>query len=392
MADELRRPLRRRRVFDLVRTSRPTPLAAATAAVAASALVLVAWLALAPGSPDDGPVVVVGIERPDPVTTATTAPAGGLADDDDPFDSELALPSDEAIAADLALASEPDPVLPRRRPLAPAPIEAVSEAGPFGPLPRIASDGRKPFDLYARAAPVASSPGPRIALVLGGMGLNRELTLQAIRNLPAEVTLAFAPYGDDLQGLVNQARAAGHEVMLHLPMEPFGYPSVDPGPRTLRAGDGAGTNLDNLSWMMSRFAGYTGVVNYMGARLMADEAALKPVLAELAGRGLVYLDNGASTRSLAAEVGQALHLPVRRAHGVIDAAADVERIRQGLTGLEEEARRSGLALGAGTGLPVTLQAVEAWAADLAERGFVLVPASAAFRDAPQASAAKTPSP
>jgi uncharacterized protein len=175
--------------------------------------------------------------------------------------------------------------------------------------------------------------------------------------------------------------------MLHLPMEPFGYPAVDPGPRTLRAGDGAGDNAENLAWLLSRFAGYSGVVNYMGARLGGDEAALRPVLAEIGKRGLVWLDDGSSSRSLVHGLAREIDLPVRRAQVIDDASYD--DIRKRLALLEEEAHRSGVAIGSGAGLAVTIDAVQSWARDLADRGVDLVPASAIFRksETPRSAAA-----
>jgi len=377
MADELRRPLRRRRLGDHLRAVRPSPLAATSFMLAAAAIGLGVWLATAPDNHPGGPVVRVSIAPlPDPMITGTP---GEPAEVPEATALEPALPSVEDVAADEALADQ-TVIVPRKRPLTPAPVEAVSEAGEFGPLPRIARDGRTPFDVYARAVPdsVHSSARPKIAIVLGGMGLNPKFTRQAIRDLPEAVTLAFAPYGETVQALAHEARASGHEVMLHLPMEPFGYPAVDPGPKTLRAGDGAGDNPGNLSWLMSRFAGYVGVVNYMGARLGGDEAALRPVLAEIGRRGLVFLDDGSSERSRVQRLGGEVGLPVRRA-AVIDAGTSFDDIRSRLGQLEEEAHRLGTAIGSGAGLPITIDAVQSWARDLAERGVDLVPASAIFR-------------
>jgi uncharacterized protein len=393
MADELRRPLRRRRIADHLKALRPSPLAAASFTLAAAAMGLVVWLVAASDGFEPGPVVRLSITPPDPVITGTADRRGDPGAAPERLAGMPELPSGEDIAADYALADRTALVLPRKRPPAPAPVPvsvpAVSEAGEFGPLPRIASDGRRPFDVYARAVPasVLSSQRPKVAIVLGGMGLNAGLTRQALRDLPSAVTLAFAPYGDTVQTLAHEARARGHEVMLHLPMEPFGYPAVDPGPRTLRAGDGAGDNPENLSWLMSRFAGYAGVVNYMGARLSGDEAALKPVLAEIGRRGLVYLDDGSSARSLVPRLGREVDLPVRRAE-VIDGAS-FDEIRARLARLEEAAQRSGRAIGSGAGLAVTIDAVQSWARDLDSRGVDLVPASAIFRipETPQRAAA-----
>jgi uncharacterized protein len=362
---------------DHLRALRPSPLAAATLTVTVAAIGLGAWLATAPDTFEGGPVVRVSIASPDAAITGTTDSRG------DPAVAHAAiaeLPSPEDIAADEALADRSPLVLPRKRPVAPAPLRAVSEAGEFGPLPRIAEDGRTPFEVYARAVPasVLNSNRPRIAIVLGGMGLNPKLTRQALRDLPGDVTLAFAPYGDAVRSLAHEAREQGHEIMLHLPMEPFGYPAVDPGPRTLRAGDDADANGEHLKWLMSRFAGYAGVVNYMGARLGGDEAALKPVLAELGRRGLVYLDDGSSARSQVQRIGRDVNLPVRRAQ-VIDADGSFAAIKARLLRLEEQAHRSGFAIGSGAGLPVTIDAVQSWARGLADRGIDLVPASAIFQ-------------
>ena len=390
MADKFRQPLRRRGISDHLKVLRPSALAAASLTVAAAAVGLGTWLATASDGYYAGPVVRVSVAPAEAVITGTAGkrsdPAGAL---DQVATLAPALPSAEDVAADLALAERAQPLVPSKRPLAPAPIEAVTEAGEFGPLPRIANDGRTPFDVYAAGvpAPVLDSGRPKIAIVLGGMGLNPQLTRQALRDLPSTVTFAFAPYGDAVQTLADEARAQGHELRLHLPMEPFGYPAVDPGPRTLRAGDGAGENAENLSWLLSRFAGYAGVVNYMGARLGGDEAALRPVLAEIGDRGLVWLDDGSSSRSLVHSLAPEFALPVRRAQIIDDASYD--DIRKRLARLEEEAHRTGFAIGSGAGLAVTIDAVQSWARDIADRGVDLVPVSAIFRqsETPRSAAA-----
>jgi uncharacterized protein len=389
MADQFRQPLRRRGISDHLKALRPSALALASLAVALAAVGLGTWLATASDNYYAGPMVRVSVA---PVDALITGTVDGRSDpavlDQGPQDHVAslppallppALPSAEDIAADEALAERAPATVPRKRPLAPAPIAAVSEAGEFGPLPRIASDGRTPFDVYAASVPasVLNSGRPKIAIVLGGMGLNPQLTRQALRDLPSTVTFAFAPYGDAVQRLANETRAQGHEIMLHLPMEPFGYPAVDPGPRTLRAGDSAGDNAENLAWLLSRLAGYAGIVNYMGARLGGDEAALRPVLAEIGKRGLVWLDDGSSSRSLVHRLAREIDLPVRRARVIDDASFD--EIRRRLTLLEEEAHRSGFAIGSGAGLAVTIDAVQSWARDLSDRGVDLVPASAIFR-------------
>ena len=161
---------------------------------------------------------------------------------------------------------EPAPAPPVAS-LPPAPDPALVDATADGPLPKIARDGRKPWQVYARPVPAGTQTVRRIALVVSGMGISESATAHAIETLPPEVTLSFAPYGARLQEWIDKARAAGHEVLLELPMEPFGYPQNDPGPHTLLTGGDTGENISRLEWLMSRFTGYAGV---MGARLRAE--------------------------------------------------------------------------------------------------------------------------
>ncbi len=187
--------------------------------------------------------------------------------------------------------------------LPPAPDKRLVEKSRFGLLPRVGADGARPADVYAR--PVFASaklrPGaPRVALLVGGLGLNPASTSDAIARLPAAVSLGFAPYGDDLDGEAAAAREAGHEILLQSPMEPFTYPADNPGPHTLLTSASDADNLDSLRWQMGRFVGYAGVVNHLGGKFTADARALTPALSEIAARGLFYLDDGSSPRSLAA--------------------------------------------------------------------------------------------
>ena len=118
---------------------------------------------------------------------------------------------------------------PPGAPLPASPIAGFFAPGPAGPLPIIAPDGRTPFEAYRR--PFVPDNRPKVALVIGGLGLNSRATQTAIEALPAEVTLSFSPYADGLQGWIDRARAAGHEVLLEIPMEPVDFPDNEiPGP------------------------------------------------------------------------------------------------------------------------------------------------------------------
>ncbi len=253
-----------------------------------------------------------------------------------------------------------------------------AEASRHGPLPRVADDGTRPADAFARPVkPVPGQPNaPKIAIVIGGLGVGAVSTNDAISKLPGAVTLAFSSYGAELDQQAARARASGHELILQVPMEPFDYPDNDSGPQTLLTSLDAAQNVDRLQWAMSRFQGYVGIANSMGARFTASEQALAPVLRETAKRGLIYLDDGSSSHSLASQIAGANNLAFAKADIVLDtvpAAGDIDRA---LGRLEAAARERGSAVGMASGLPVTLERIAKWAKAAEGRGIMLVPISA----------------
>lgn len=263
--------------------------------------------------------------------------------------------------------------------LAAAPDARLVERSDFGPLPRIGPDGARPSQVYARPAPPPAKGRPRIALLIGGLGLNDQTTTRAITKLPGEISLAFAPYGANLKAQAAKAREAGHEILLQMPMEPFDYAQNNPGPQTLTIDAGGVRNLERLHWGLARAPGFVGIENFLGARFTADEAALSPVLKDLAERGLIFVDDGTSARSIAPIVGPSLNLGVRRADIVIDAVADGAKIDEALQRLETLARENGLATASGSALPVTLEHLSRWAEGLAGRGIDLVPVTSTLK-------------
>lgn len=384
--DELRQPLRKRGVMERLWAKRPSALQVASLAALIAFGAGGAWLAAIPYPNAGEPVFTANIPPIEELKTASIdkpkaepeeAPAQDEVPDAPPDEVEIVEPPPMQ-----AMETEASIIVAPRRALTRAPIAAVTEDGPYGPIPKIGRNNRKPLFAYARTTSdqIVHSDMPKIALYLGGMGLNQDLTRRAITTLPGDITLAFAPYGEDLQPQVDKARAEGHEILLQLPMEPFGYPASNPGPKTLLTSADANANLDALMWHMGRFAGYAGTTNYMGGRFVSEAAALRPVFAELKRRGLAFLDDGTAGRSQTLDLGRDLALPVRTAYRVIDTKPDPRSIAQALADLENEARVSGLAIGSGTGLDITIEAVAQWSKTLADKGIILIPVSAAFKD------------
>jgi uncharacterized protein len=252
------------------------------------------------------------------------------------------------------------------------------EMTPRGPVPRIAADGTRPADAFAR--PVQPLPGkpdaPRVALIVGGLGVSANTTADAISKLPEAVTLGFVPYGSDVAALATRARTSGHEILLQVPMEPFDYPDNDPGPQTLLTTLTPQQNIDRLYTVMGKIQGYVGMTNTMGARFTASEDALSPILHETAKRGLIYVDDGASPRSAAGRIAGAGNLSFVRTDVVLDAVPTAKEIDRALDRLEMTAREHGFAVGMASALPVAIDRLAAWAKAAEGRGLLLVPISA----------------
>ena len=256
----------------------------------------------------------------------------------------------------------------------PAPLPGLYENGPGGPLPIISASGERPDQAYAHEFHGAENV-PTVSVIVGGLGLSQSLTERAIEVLPAEVTLSFAPYADNLQDWINRARADGHEVLIELPMEPFDYPNNDPGPHTLLVDASTQENNRRLVWLLSRAAGYTGVANYLGARLGAAQGPLSEIFAELEARGLSVFHDGAGRRAVLEQAGRQAQARMTIADRVVDSDPTPRAIDGRLLELEALALQNGTALGSGFAYPATVDTIAAWAEGLDGRGYQLAPAS-----------------
>jgi hypothetical protein len=277
-------------------------------------------------------------------------------------------------------------------PLAPEPgVQMVAAPDPDlvlegenGLLPVIGEDGREPWQVYAR--PFTEDTGqPRVAILLANLGLSQSATNAAIQQLPGGVSLSFTPYARSLDLWIAEARAAGHEVFLELPMEPFNYPALDPGPHTLLttlpfANEESSAPFDDnqarLDWLLSRFSGYVGVTNFLGDKFISDPESLTPVLESLRDRGLMFLNARTAPSSVAGQLAADLALPQALNNRFIDNEASRVAIDARLFELERIAKSEGTAVGIGFPYPVTLERVARWVPTLREKGIVLAPISA----------------
>ena len=375
--------------IELLRRIASNPYAAAGGA-AALFVAAGAVLVLVAGDPRAGaPMIKAAIKRPEAAAPKAAALTGAEAFTLDSlgFGDDVAVPgfelSDAPPVQGTAVITLPDGPVPggspetmpvTRRvagdPLPAAPLAGVVQQGPQGPLPVIAPDGRTPFSAYSR--PYKSDGKPKVALIVGGLGLNASATRAAIERLPPEVTLSFVPYAEGLQGWIDLARANGHEVLLEIPMEPVDYPDNDPGPYTLLADAPPADTARRLDWLMSRATGYFGVTNYLGGKFMVSDGGMDAFLSALKSRGLAFYDDGTARKRQGAWARAS-------ADRVVDEQLTAAGIVEQLNALEAAAKARGSALGAGFAYPVTVEVAARWADGLKARGLQLAPASAVAR-------------
>jgi polysaccharide deacetylase 2 family uncharacterized protein YibQ len=267
-------------------------------------------------------------------------------------------------------------------PAAPAVMVGIDpkllEKSRYGMIPVVAGD-LKPFNVYAADADrTKAAKMPVVAIVIGGLGVGAAKTTDAIMKLPGAVTLAFTPYGADPGKLAERARAQRHEIFLQIPMEPYDFPDNDPGPQTLLTSLSADQNTDRLYWHLSRMQGYAGITNFMGARFVATEAAMQPIIREASKRGLGFFDDGSSPRSIAPQAAASLAVPFGKGDIALDAVPTPTEIDRALNKLESTARERGVAIGTASALPVSIERVGAWIKTLSDRGILLVPLTSAM--------------
>lgn len=212
-----------------------------------------------------------------------------------------------------------------------------------------------------------------ISVVIDDVGLDYKRSARAIA-LPANVTLAFLPYAGHIQAQAAQAAAKGHELMVHLPMEPSRM-SADPGPDYLGVAHTAEELEKRIARNLDAFSGYKGVNNHMGSAFTKHAAGLEVLMAALKKRGVYFLDSKTAPDSIAEDMARARGIPVTHRDVFIDHFETAEQVRAALEKTERIARISGYAVAIGHPKDVTLDALELWLPTLAAKGIELIPLS-----------------
>lgn len=215
--------------------------------------------------------------------------------------------------------------------------------------------------------------GPRIAIVIDDMGMDWDGVRKAA-SLPAAITLAFLPYAPELPMKAQMARDYGHELLVHLPMEPKGE-GYDPGPMVLKTSLSQAELERRIAWNLGRFSGYVGINNHMGSAFTEDADAMRLLFRRLKSQGLMFLDSRTTAVSQGAQLAVQTQVPYAERDVFLDNAREATAVEQQLKLTEAKALRNGSAVAIGHPHDVTLEALRLWARDASERGFILVPIS-----------------
>jgi polysaccharide deacetylase 2 family uncharacterized protein YibQ len=288
-----------------------------------------------------------------------------------PEETEPAQEETQIAAVDPAISAPADVTPPDEEVIAPF----IVERDPSVPDNDVRARPRDDAPTWLRNA-VASAHAderPIIAIVLDDLGLNRRNTA-AVNDLPAPLTLAFLPYAGRIEAQTQAAHDAGHELMLHMPMEPLG--SEWPGPDALTTKIDQREFTKRLLKNLDRFEGFVGINNHMGSKLTSDSSRMDVVMQELRKRDVLFLDSKTSARSVAGNVAGEHGVPNTTRDIFLDNVINIDSIKRQLELTERVARQTGSAVAIGHPHGTTIEALRQWLPTLEARGFALAPISA----------------
>lgn len=215
---------------------------------------------------------------------------------------------------------------------------------------------------------------PMIAIVIDDMGVDRSRSQLTVA-LQGPLTLAYLAYAGDLAAQTKAARAAGHELLVHVPMEPSNA-NTDPGPYALLADLTSDELVRRIDWNLDQFKGYVGINNHMGSKATSDRVTMRAVMAELRERELLFLDSRTSRETVAQEEAVKAGIPALRRDVFIDHDPSPIAVRAALLDVENVAYHQGYAIAIGHPRDATIGALSEWLPDVHSRGFAIVPVSA----------------
>ncbi|WP_262695125.1 divergent polysaccharide deacetylase family protein [Kordiimonas aquimaris] len=214
---------------------------------------------------------------------------------------------------------------------------------------------------------------PKIAIIIDDLGLDEEATY-TFAKMTGPLTLAYLPYAEHLEAQTKLIREAGHELMVHLPMQSQ-RETADPGDNALLADLTFDEFSKRLEWNLSRFDNYVGINNHMGSSLTENPGLMVRVMARLKRDGHLFVDSLTTPDSVGVRAANAVNVPYAKRDVFLDNERNPDYIRGQIATLERIARKRGYAVGIGHPYPETITELKRWQETLEGKELQLVPIS-----------------
>ncbi|HTY77281.1 MAG TPA: divergent polysaccharide deacetylase family protein [Candidatus Bathyarchaeia archaeon] len=226
----------------------------------------------------------------------------------------------------------------------------------------------------APAPPAGAVGAPRIAVVVDDLGARRDV-FDGLREIHRPLTVAVLPGLPLSEWTAREAMQSGMEVLLDLPMEPYRFPEVDPGPGALLMAMSAQELQTQIGAHLASVPGAVGVTNHMGSRMTEDRTRMRTVLEVIGGRRLFLLDGLTSNLSVAYDEAKAQGLRAGRRQVIVDHAAGEsgDRVRWDEVAWWAESRGEVIVIAHGH--PLTARLLREYVPRWEAKGMRLVPVS-----------------
>ena len=226
-----------------------------------------------------------------------------------------------------------------------------------------------------RALPAPHPVGPgSVALIIDDMGTNLK-EVEELLSIKLPLTFSVIPSLAHAKGVAESAHRAGYEVMVHMPMEPEGYP------KQRMESIGLLVSMEEPE-IVARVNGYfasvpfaVGANNHMGSRFTQDAEKMAVVLKVLKGRGVFFVDSRTSPASVGYRTARALGVKCGARQVFLDNVQDEGAIGRQLAQVAAVARKSGQAIAICHPHPATIRALKAVMPELSKSGITFVRAS-----------------
>jgi polysaccharide deacetylase 2 family uncharacterized protein YibQ len=252
------------------------------------------------------------------------------------------------------------------------------------PVPPVKTVDKPTYEIYPPQEPPPPKPlaklhqlpgdhPPVVAIVIDDIGYDRQIAAKLLA-MDAPLTFSVLPYGPFSREIAAEARSRGHEIMLHLPMEPKEFPSVNPGPGALLNQMPPDDFIGQLKADIDRIPGLKGVNNHMGSAVSTSPEHMRQIFTILKKSGLYYIDSRTTAETVARPSAELLQLPFTERDIFIDHHENQRFIRKQIRRLIKRAQRQGYAVGIAHPHLITYKVLTELLPEL-KKSVALVPAS-----------------